>query len=170
MSLKRRGFLQMLGGAVAAPLMPAVSLGSTTATASAAATAYPASAFHAAIYHAQTRVSVSVFGLAHTLGLKTVQAEVLMADMSARGILGPLQGTVQRGGWANSNVLHRHKGVAAAARKLARTKPAKAHVVQPNATSAGADMRPFLTHLYDICRAQGRMLHPRCADLLKGAA
>ena len=158
MSIKRRGFLAMLGGAFAAPLMPSVSLGAATKA------AYPASALHAAIYHAQTRVNFSVFALAQQLGLQLGQAEAVMTEMTKRGILGPLQGTTQSGRWASSRVLRRPFADGVAARKLADARRAKVDQEQADASDArGANLRPFLTHLYDLCRAQGRVLHPRCA-------
>ena len=156
--MKRRGFLQLLGGALTAPVLPSASLG--------AGSAYPASALHAAIYHAQTRVTVSAFGLAHVLGLKSTQAQALMADLSARGVIGPVQGAA-RGGWAASNVLVRQAGDAVAAQRLAQGRRPAA-VSAPGRDAAPAiwpqpDIRPLLRHLYDLCRAQGRALHPRCA-------
>jgi hypothetical protein len=162
----RRGFLKMLGGALAAPLMPSVSF------AAASKAAYPASALHAAIYHAQTRVNFSAFALAQKLQLQIPQAEALMADMSARGILGPLQGQTQSGRWALSKVWNRSFVDAAAAQNTVRAKAARDKRLAANRASeqgaTGADLKPFLSHLYDICRAQGRVLHPRCADLVRG--
>ena len=64
--------------AFAAPLLPSVSFAAATKA------AYPASALHAAIYHAQQRVNFPVFSLAKQLRLDLGQAEALMADMSKR--------------------------------------------------------------------------------------
>ncbi len=155
----RRGFLGMIGGALTAPFVPSVSL--------VARAGYPASAFHAAIYHAQTRVTVSAFGLAHVLGLKSAQAEALMADLSARGVIGPVQGAA-RGGWASSNVLIRHKGSAVAAQRLA--KGARPRAVAPPRQTPDArtwsepDLRPFLANLCKMAENHGLTLHPRCAQ------
>ena len=161
MSMKRRGFLQMLGGACTAPLMPSVSIASATKA------AYPASARHAAIYHARTRVNFSVFALAQQLGLKLAEAEAVMVEMSDRGILGPLQGTTQSGRWARSHVLQRPFADGATARKLADARRAKARDAQSKTFDEdGSYLHAFLTHLYDLCRAQGRVLHPSCAKLL----
>ena len=162
--MKRRGFLQMLGGALAAPLMPSVSVGAATKA------AYPASALHAAIYHAQSRVNFSVFALATKLGLSLDQAEALMSDMSARGILGPLQGTTQSGRWALSKVWERPFVDAAAAQKAARSAQAPTRTAKNQTPNWIADQRPVLARVYEICRAQGRDLHPRCAALLRQAA
>lgn len=160
--MKRRGFLQMLGGAVAVPLMPNVSVGA------AAKVAYPASALHAAIYHAQSRVNFSVFSLARQLGLNMDQAEQLMSDMSTRGILGPLQGTTQSGRWALSRVWQRPFVDAAAAQKVARKSNRRTsdanHSVSEH-PSWSADLRPFLRGVYRIAARQGHDLHPRCHAL-----
>jgi|GEM_PF-3069 len=101
----------MLGGAFTAPLLPSASFGA------AAKAGYPAAALHAAIYQARSDVSFSVFTLAKRLGLGVDQAEQLMRDMSARGILGPLQGTTKAGRWARSQVWTRPKGAVVASAK-----------------------------------------------------
>jgi len=155
--MRRRGFLQMLGGAVAAPLLPSASF----ATASKAA--YPASALHAAIYHAQQRVNFSVFALAQQLGLRLDQAEQLMADMSARGIVGPLQGSTQAGRWARSKVWRHPVGSMNRTPKAQRTAAEDAQVADQPDTFKEPDLSKFMAHLYDLCRSQGMALHPRCA-------
>lgn len=157
-TFKRRGFLGILGGAIVAPLMPSASFGAATKA------AYPASALHAAIIHAQTRVNFSVFALAQQLGLQLGQAEALMGDMSKRGILGPLQGTTQSGRWARSHVLRCPLGHAAAVQKMAQTKHNTASAKPTKAKPfEDPDLSQFLAHLYDICRTAGIPLHPRCA-------
>jgi len=158
--LKRRGFLSMLGGAIAAPLMPSVSLGAATKA------AYPASALHAAIYHAQSRVNFSVFALAKQLGLDLGQAEALMSDMSKRGILGELQGTTQAGRWARSKVWSKPMLKAEAARNAAKAKRETFKTTPETPTYKEPDLRRLMAHLQSICRAQGMTLHPRCAALV----
>lgn len=162
--MKRRGFLQMLGGALAAPLMPSASLGAASKA------AYPASALHAAIYHAKSRVNFSVFSLSRQLGLDLGQAEQLMSDMSARGILGPLQGTTQSGRWAISKVWQRPFADAAAAQRLARGEGVQSRSplakADPNPQWREADLRPFLSNLHRMAENHGLTLHPRCAAML----
>lgn len=121
MTLKRRGFLQMLGGAAAAPILPPVSIAGAAATAPAAVT-YPASAMHAAIYHAQSRFSVSVFGLMRVCGVDQAQAQALLGDLSARGVIGTVQGARASSLWASSNIMKRSFANAVAARKVALAK------------------------------------------------
>lgn len=166
----RRGFIGMLGGAFAAPLLPSVSL----AAASTSSVAYPASALHAAIYHAQTRVNFSVFALASKLNLNLGQAEALMGDMSKRGIVGPLQGSTQAGRWARSKIWSHPVANTAAASNAARAKRIKLDAAKAQREKIAsysrpgtpwADMRPLMGHLQDICHSHGLALHPRCADL-----
>ncbi len=160
MTMKRRGFLSMLGGAFAAPLLPSVSFAAATKA------AYPASALHAAIYHAQQRVNFSVFSLAKQLrlDLDLGQAEALMADMSKRGILGPMQGSTKAGRWARSKVWTHPMANAAAARDAAHSKRAtdQTSAKEPRRYTE-PDLSQFMAHLYDICRTQGMTLYPRCA-------
>jgi hypothetical protein len=151
--MERRSFLRMIGAAVAAPLMPLPTLGT------AAVAPYSSASLHAAIIHAQTRVSFSVWGLAKTLGVSSAQAEVLMGDLAKRGILGPVQGTTFGGRWASSNILRREAlGVAKTAHKLGTQ---TRHTLNQNAT--GADLSKLLAHVRKICQSHGMTLHPRCA-------
>jgi len=152
--MKRRGFLQLLGGAVAAPLMPSVSFGAATKV------AYPASALHAAIYHAQSRVNFSVFSLAQRLGLSLDQAQAVMTEMSSRGILGPLQGTTQAGTWARSAIWQRPAHAVATGKVAKAASAGRGHVAAKTATQA--NLAPFMRYLQDMCRDRGMALHPRC--------
>ncbi|SLN30771.1 hypothetical protein PSJ8397_01402 [Pseudooctadecabacter jejudonensis] len=158
--MKRRGFLQLLGGAIAAPLVPNVAVGAATKA------AYPASALHAAIYHAQSRVNFSVFSLARQLGLDLDQAEALMGDMSSRGILGPLQGTTQPGRWARSKVWKRPFAGAAATGKVIKTaRPSDLTRTAPQtgkSISFEVDLNSFLNYLRKMSQDQGLTLHPQC--------
>ena len=112
--MKRRGFLQLLGAALTAPLLPSQCLGAAVGVASRTA-AYPALAYKLATDQARSRVSFSVFSLAKQLGLRVDQTEALLADLSKQGVLGPLQGTTQAGRWARSRVWQRPSGSVVAA-------------------------------------------------------
>lgn len=152
--MKRRGFLGLFGAAIAAPMMPLPALGNV------AGAAYSKSAMHGAIMHAQSRVSFSVWGLAKSVGVSTLQAEALMGDMAKRGILGPLQGTTHGGRWATSNILQKEMLGAVQAAK-------KAHQSASHQTSqksyAEPDLGRLLAHLRGLCEKQGMTLSPRCA-------
>lgn len=154
--MKRRKFLGLFGAAVTAPLAPLPALGGAATMGA----VYSKSALHAAIFHAQSRVSFSVWGLAQTLGVPTAQAEALMHDMAQRGILGPLQGTTFGGRWANSNILMNKTAAAAQAARKTHTLKTE---TKTNARKTEADLGLLLSHLRDICRKQGMTLSPRCA-------
>ena len=138
--MKRRSFMRMFGAAAAAPALPAMPL-------AAAPAAYSKAAFHAAVYHAQSRVSFSVWGLAQQIGIPVGQAETLMSDMAARGILGPIQGTTFGGRWATSNVLQQEVlalRTAEQARKLGQGSADRA---------LKADLSKMMTHLRDMAKS-----------------
>ena len=111
----RRGFLQLMGSALTAPFLPALP------ARAAPVAAYPAAAMTAALAQARNRLNFSVFALAQQLGLRLDQADALMADLSSKGVLGPIQGTTRAGRWARSTVWS-HPAPSVAATGAARTK------------------------------------------------
>ncbi|MEL6960270.1 MAG: hypothetical protein AAGL89_15095 [Pseudomonadota bacterium] len=162
--MKRRGFLQLLSGALTAPFMPHASLATATKAAPSAA------ALHGAVYFAKSRVNFSVFTLAQGLGVPMEQAERLMVHMSKRGMIGPLQsGNAISGRWATSHLWRKPATSAAAAKAIAKAQRADAEDQAPSHDKQGAepwaDMRPVLRHLHSLCRTRGMDLHPRCAAL-----
>ena len=152
--MKRRKFLGMFGAAIAAPMAPLPTMASSSAV-------YSRSALHAAIIHARTRVSFSVWGLATTLGVPVAQAEALMIDLAKRGTLGPIQGTTYGGRWATSNIMH-HKTAIAAQQAARRTVSPKSEPTTQSAKSE-PDLSLLISHLRNICLDHGMTLHPRCA-------
>jgi len=153
--MKRRKFLGMFGAAIAAPLAPMPAMGAATSGA-----VYSKSVFHAAIIHAQSRVSFSVWGLAQTLGVPVATAEAVMSDMTKRGIIGPLQGTTFGGRWANSNILLRETAASAQAAQQAQERNTK---TQSHHSKSEPDLGLLLAHLRDLCLKNGMTLSPRCA-------
>ena len=154
MAMKRRSFLGMISGAIAAPLMPAPALGGVAAKA-----AYSRSMLHAAIFHAKSRVAFSVWGLAATLNIPLAQAEALMADLGQKGVLGPLEGATYGGRWAKSNVMEHtiyHSAPAAQAVGRAST------VSSQKSTGSEPDLRLLWAHVQRLCVKQGFALSPRC--------
>ena len=81
--IKRRGFLAMLGAAGLAPALPA---GGT----SVAAAGYNRYMYGLAVFHARTRASLSAADLIARLKVNAVQAEALMGEMTARGVVAPV--------------------------------------------------------------------------------
>lgn len=140
--MKRRGFLQLFGAAVAAPLVPNIAVARSAS-------------LTAALAHARTRVSVSAWGLSQSLGVSMAQAEGLMAQMSARGAISTIQGG--QGRWAVS-------------RLYTPTLPQRIREVQDRvkaqnkSAQLAAKVDPLIAHLHRLCRAQGLVLSAGCAD------
>jgi len=153
--MKRRNFLGLFGGAIAAPLIPAPAI--------AAAPTYSKAALRGAIMHAKTRGSFSVWGLAQAVKVPVETAEVLMGDLAKRGILGPLQGTTFGGRWATSNVLLRDTLAATQAVKNTTSPQTRGGQTQSQHQHAEVDLSAFLAHLRNVCVNAGMTLHPRCA-------
>jgi 3-isopropylmalate/(R)-2-methylmalate dehydratase small subunit len=139
--MKRRGFLQLLGSAMTAPLMPALPVGGA-AVGTASKAAYPALAMKMALAQAKHRVNFSVFSMAQQLGLQIDQANALMVDLSKQGVIGPIQGATKSGRWARSQLWQRPEGSVVASSTAAKdANPAKQPRTQntPNSTADRAD-------------------------------
>lgn len=94
--MKRRGFLQLLGSALSAPLMRALPAGAA-AVGTASKAAYPALAMKMALDQAKHLVNFLVFSMAQQLGLGIDQANALMVDLSKQGVVGLIQGATKSG-------------------------------------------------------------------------
>lgn len=94
--MNRRHFVRLLGAAVAAPAMPApVAMPAARPASAAAGAAYSRTLYGHAVFHARTRASLSAADLMTRLKVSAAQAEALMGEMSARGVLTPVvQGAV----------------------------------------------------------------------------
>ena len=133
--MKRRGFLQLLGSAMTAPLLPALPMGAAT-VGTARKAAYPALAMKMALDQAKHRVNFSVFSMAQQLGLQIDQANALMVDLSKRGVIGPIHGTTASGRWAQSRMWQRPAGSVVATRTVATQSRTQN---TPNSTADRAD-------------------------------
>lgn len=132
--MKRRGFLQLLGSAMTAPLMPGLPAGAA-AVGTVSNAAYPALAMKMALDQAKHRVNFSVFSMAQQLGLGIEQADALMVDLSKQGVVGPIQGVTQSGRWAQSKLWERPAGSVVASSQV--TQPRTQDT--PNSTAHRAD-------------------------------
>lgn len=124
MTMKRRGFLTMLGAAVTAPALPAVS-------SAPAAAAYNRYMYGLAVFHARTRAHVSARGIAYCLKVSTAQAEAMIAEMTKNGLVKPVFGA---GGnvRAVSNILNTDTwGTSGVARRAERRKSGDARKKRP---------------------------------------
>ena len=137
--MKRRGFLQLLGSAMTAPLLPALPAGAS-AVGTASKAAYPAMAMKMALDQAKHRVHFSVFSMAQQLGLGLDQAEALMMDLSKKGVVGPLHGATQSGRYARSRLWQRPAGSVVASRTALQDQhQSRTDTNTPNSTAQRAD-------------------------------
>lgn len=151
--MRRRGFLRLFGAALAAPALPALP------AATAAPVSYPRIQYGMAVFHARTRAHVTVRGLAAKLGVTPAQAQAMMAEMTARGVITPVSGA---------------PGAMRAVSNILKTDPwpirrtsAQAGEAKANRSSARHHHRPatWLTHLHDLCETAGIPLSPRARAL-----
>ncbi len=84
MTLKRRNFFGMLGAAAVAPMIP------VRAAAAPAAVVYNRYMYGLAVFHARTKASLSTGDLMAKLRVSAVQAEAMMGEMTASGIVQPI--------------------------------------------------------------------------------
>jgi len=147
--VKRRGFLTMLGAATLAPALPAVS-------APAAAT-YNRYMYGLAVFHARTRAHVSAAGIAYRLKVTTAQAEAMMVEMTAKGMITPVAGKpgAMR---ATSNILKGGVWDTAEVKKAAQ----KRETLQGEPAEVQTAPKDWIAHLQQICRDQGMSLSERC--------
>lgn len=157
MTMKRRGFLSMLGAVIAAPELP------MAATAGQSGTAYAA-----AVAHAQKFPVISVSGLAKRGGLSMSQAEALIKELASQDLVklvGPSRtGSVRA---ASKILINDPWG-------LGRTSKPKHASAQTDTNdhrrqaSGSDDMRvdldPLLVHLRQMCVDYGMTLSPRAAE------
>jgi hypothetical protein len=152
--MKRRNFLGFLGAAIAAPALPAIAPAATAAT-------YNRYTYGLAVFHARTRAHVSARGIAYCLKVPTAQAEAMIAEMSANGLVKPVFGA---GGnvRAVSNILKPDAwGLDKAARKARSDARRRNQAETAKPTTPTPDT--MMAHLHQMCRDYGMTLSPRCA-------
>lgn len=143
--MKRRSFLSLLGAAVATPALPAASTA-----------AYSRQSFGLAVLHARTRAHVSVRGLAWCLKVPSTQAEAMLAEMTARGMVSPIgPGGALR---AVSHILQPQPWHLAAGKAAAR--PTKATISAP--TQGQPNTLPdWLRHVRKLAQKAGHHMQPQ---------
>ena len=139
--MKRRNFIGMLGAALAAPAIPMA----------AQAAGYSRATYGLAVLHARTRAHVSARGLSYCLKVSAAQAEAMVAEMSANGLVRPIAGGSVR---AVSNILNPSVWGTAGVAK-AKPTPSQQPKVDLRIQSHGPDLSALMAHLHKLCRARG---------------
>lgn len=150
--MKRRRFLTLFGAALTTPALP-------LHASAAPAAAYSRYLYGLAVFHARTHAHVSVRGLALRLKVTPTQAQAMLGEMSAAGIVRPVgaTGTVLR---ATSNILRPDAwGLDAASRRIRTARrQIRLNGAGDNGPSwAEPDLSAFLEHLRRLCAVHG---HP----------
>lgn len=156
MTLRRRGFLGMLGAAIAAPAIPVA----------APSVGFSRASYGLALVHAQTYPLVSVRGLVNRLGVSQSQATAILRKMSADGVLGVVAPTRPGTLFASSKVYSGRAATAAATKFVpkGKAKPAqgpklrKISVPQPKQArklSYDFDLSKMMAHLHGLAVPSG---------------
>ena len=162
MSMKRRGFLGMLGAVLSAPALPTMALAGA-----------PGGAWKAAILHAQKFPVISVAGLANRCGVSLDQADAMIKELAARDmvkLVGPsATGRVR----AASKILTNDPwGLGRTSKPQPASAKAKPQQNKTKATQAPKSespyIEPWLAHLRKLCVDRGMTLQPQC--FIGGAA
>lgn len=144
--MKRRGFLQMIGAAIAAPALPVSAAGQ------------PGRVMARAITHARTYPCVSAVGLSRGLSVPMAQAQDLLRDLSRRGLVGPVSSAGTGPIYAASEVYRPAVDAAVRVAQVKRAAPSQRQGLSSAARPAPTD---WLERLHEICVDTGRTLTPR---------
>lgn len=150
--MHRRRFLSLIGAAGAAPLLPA------TAAAQGSGALYSRTLYSRALMHAQLRQHVSARGIAYRLKVSLPQAEAMMSEMAAKGLVRPvLNGAGVHVRAVSSIVKPMAFGAGSGSRQ-----PGKKTMHQVRQTADGPSQpSPLMAHLHQLCRDYGLPLSPR---------
>ena len=152
--VKRRKFMTIMGATVAAPILPPMALATPSKALLASATT-----------HAQSYPFVSLIGLSRRVGVSPEQAGELMAALSKKGIIGPINGTGTRPLYAMSKVFVPAEGSLIRAAQEQRKRHAlkrQRPKTTAKAQSCTIEANGLWAHLRQLCLDHGMALHPRC--------
>lgn len=150
--MKRRRFLSLIGAAVAAPLAPAIGSAGTGAL-------YSRTAYSRAVMHARFRPHVSARGIAFKLKVPLTQAEGMISEMAAKGLVKPVVG----GGGVHVRAISaivkpQTWGATTAARQTQAHKSAQRRLDLTRRSGTAqfeTDLTALWAHLRQICRTHG---------------
>ena len=141
--MKRRNFIGLIGAAIAAPALPMA----------APAAGYSRVTYGLAVLHARTRAHVSARGLSYCLKVNAAQAEAMVAEMSAKGLVRPIAGGSVR---AVSNILNPGVwGTVGASTAKPITQQPKVNL---RLQSQNVDLSTMMAHLHKLCRSRGMVV------------
>ena len=156
MAMKRRGFLTLLGAAVAAPALPL------------AAPSLPSKFKVLAAAHAKKYPVVTVMGISKRMGVTPEQAEALMNGLVRDGALGPIKSGTGGHLRASSRVFQRSPAsfYSAQPERMARQAEKQRRLVEEQPVTEAAKGPTWLRHLHQLCVKQGYTLQPRALAAL----
>ena len=144
--MKRRGFIRLLGAAATAPALPIAAPAGVSTNASVLAAAL-----------ARSNRYVSATGLSKALGVPLDQGREMLISLSRSGVVGPVSSS-PFGSYANSNA---YQGVIQTAQAI---RP-KSVVQKTKIEMRQAHKGTWLTHLHDLCRDAGMIVHSQAVKL-----
>ncbi len=157
MTIRRRGFLGMLGAAIAAPMVPVAAPSSV---------GFSRASYGLAMAHAQKYPLVSVRGLVNRLGLSAPEAKAIITRMSSEGVLGTIAPTRPGTVFAASKVYSGQTVTTAATaatrakrpvmkRSKSVTKDIRIPQTKPvKRLGYDVDLSAMMAHLRDLCTAR----------------
>ena len=153
MTLKRRGFMGLLGAALAAPVMPmaAPQIGPQIRALAKA--------------HARNFPQVSALGLSRTMDLPMAQAQRVLLELSRKGLVGPVSEAASGPISAASRVFRPVAAITGPA--VSQNVASATRAPTPtHAPQGAANLSAMLRHLHRICRNQGIIVQPRALQVL----
>ena len=150
--MKRRGFIAMLGGAIAAPALPM------------AAPKFTASMRALATAHVRKYPIITVMGISNRTGVSMEQAEELLVQMSREGMVGPVAPGPAGPMRARSILFKPSPAMVHSQSNLNERLQQQIRRAKFNRTRLRVDTSNWLTHLHDICRANDIPLQPRALE------
>lgn len=152
--MKRRSFLSLLGAAITAPAMPVA--------------AASRDLMQVAVAHARKYPVISVSGLSKRGGMSVQQAEAMIRKLAGEGMV-KLVGPAPSGGVraASRIMVGDPWGIARTAKERQAAAIRNGQRAQAHRAARVVEKRQatWLTHLHDLCRANGYTLSPRAQAL-----
>ena len=148
--MQRRRFLSLIGAAGAAPLIPGAAAASGTGA------LYSRTLYSRAVMHARLRQHVSARGIAFRLKVPLAQAEGMISEMAAKGLVKPVVNGAGVHVRAISSIVQPHAYGAGSGVRQARRRARRLRIGDDRSQTS-----PLMDHLHGLCRRYGLPLSPR---------